>query len=146
LPVDLRHLSGHHAADLPRMLEPEPHEAYLGRLARIRVEPVAQGGMDAKMGTKKTETKKQRPVTIAVSPVSPPSAIPAPLSINAVTGEQPKRAPMDMQTASQQYAMVDRGKSPLEESTTPQKRTIEYSVAVASIMSTYRNVKRARAN
>jgi hypothetical protein len=29
--------------------------------------------MEAKMGAKKTETKKRRPVTIAVMPVLPPS-------------------------------------------------------------------------
>ena len=38
-----------------------------------RAPPVAQGGMDANMGAKKTEMKKRRPVTIAVMPVLPPS-------------------------------------------------------------------------
>lgn len=38
-----------------------------------RAPPVAQGGIDAKMGAKKTETKKRSPVTIAVIPVLPPS-------------------------------------------------------------------------
>lgn len=44
----------------------------------IRVQPVAHGGMDAKIGAKKREMKKQRPVTTAVMPVMPPSEIPAP--------------------------------------------------------------------
>jgi hypothetical protein len=110
------------------------------------VGPVAHGGIEAKMGAKKIDTMKQRPVVMVVSPVRPPSAIPAPLSMNAVTGEQPKRALMEMHPASQQKASVDRGKSPSFGSTTPLKRTIEYKVAVASMMSTYKKVKRATAN
>jgi len=39
---------------------------------------VAQGGILAKIGAKKIESKKQRPVVIEVSPVLPPSEIPAP--------------------------------------------------------------------
>lgn len=97
---------------------------------------MAQGGMDANIGEKKMDIKKQHPVTMTVSPVRPPSAIPAPLSINAVTGEQPSRDARDIQLASVQYARVDRGKSPSLGSTTPQKRTMEYKVAVASMMST----------
>lgn len=64
--------------------------------------PVAHGGMEAKMGAKNMEMKKQTPQVIAVKPVLPPSAIPAPDSMNAVTGEHPKRAPTDMQNASVQ--------------------------------------------
>lgn len=45
------------------------------------VQPVAHGGMDAKIGAKKTLMKKARPVVIAVSPVPPPSEIPAPDSM-----------------------------------------------------------------
>ena len=37
--------------------------------------PVAQEGMDAKMGAKKTEMKNMKPVVIAVMPVRPPSAV-----------------------------------------------------------------------
>jgi hypothetical protein len=62
--------------------------------------------------------------------------MPAPLSIKAVTGEQPKSALMEIQMASQQYAIVERGKSPSSASTTPQNLTIEYNVAVASMIST----------
>lgn len=97
---------------------------------------MAQGGIDAKIGEKKIETRKQNPATMAVRPVRPPSAIPAPLSMNAVTGEQPSKDPRVMQVASVQYARVDLGKSPPFGSTTPQNRAIEYSVAVASMMST----------
>ena len=43
--------------------------------------PVAHGGMDAKIGAKNIETTKQSPVVIAVRPVLPPSAIPAPDSM-----------------------------------------------------------------
>ncbi len=77
------------------------------------------------MGAKKMEIRKQMPVTIAVSPVRPPSAIPAPLSIKAVTGEQPSTEPIDIQAASVQYATVDRGKSPSESRVFLQKRAIE---------------------
>lgn len=38
-----------------------------------RAPPVAQPGMDEKMGAKNTEMKKQIPVIIAVIPVLPPS-------------------------------------------------------------------------
>jgi hypothetical protein len=37
--------------------------------------PVAHDGIDAKIGAKNTETKKARPVTIAVIPVLPPSTV-----------------------------------------------------------------------
>lgn len=107
---------------------------------------MAQGGIEAKIGAKKREIKKQIPTVIAVSPVLPPSAIPAPDSMNAVTGLQPNKAPMDIQIASVQYAKVDRGKSPLWISTTPENLAMLYSVAVQSIMSTYRKVKRAKRN
>lgn len=103
---------------------------------RIRVQPVAQGGMDAKIGAKKMDTRKQKPVVMAVRPVRPPSVIPAPDSMNAVTGEHPKRLPIEIAMASVQYASVERGKSPVSGSTTPEKRAMEYKVAVASTIST----------
>jgi hypothetical protein len=65
-----------------------------------RVLPVAHGGIDAKIGAKKTAMKKQIPVIHDVSPVLPPSEIPAPLSTNAVTGGEPNRDPIEMQIAS----------------------------------------------
>ena len=64
--------------------------------------PVAQGGIEAKIGAKKTETKNARPTTIAVIPVLPPSAIPVALSMKAVTGLVPMRAPMLIEKASTQ--------------------------------------------
>jgi hypothetical protein len=69
---------------------------------RIKVHPVAHGGMDAKIGAKKIEIRKQRPVVMAVRPVRPPSVIPAPDSMKAVTGEHPKRDPMEIDIASTQ--------------------------------------------
>ena len=92
---------------------------------RIRVQPVAQGGIEAKIGAKKIEIRKQTPAVIAVRPVRPPSVMPAPDSMNAVTGEQPKSAPTEMVSASVQYARVERGKSPVSGSTTPEKRAME---------------------
>src|SRR5438105_1140966 len=78
----------------------------------------AHGGIEAKIGAKKTEIKKQRPVVMAVKPVLPPSAMPAPDSTNVVTGETPNREPIEMQKASVQYAMVERGKEAFLTSTT----------------------------
>jgi hypothetical protein len=69
---------------------------------RIKVQPVAQGGILAKIGEKKIEKRKQRPVVMAVRPVRPPSAIPAPDSMKAVAGEQPKRELMLITMASVQ--------------------------------------------
>jgi hypothetical protein len=110
------------------------------------VQPVAHGGIDAKIGAKNMHIKKQTPVVMAVSPVLPPSAIPAPDSMNAVTGEVPNKAPIEMQSESVQYATVDRGKSPDLGSTTPENRAMLYNVAVQSMISTYRKVKSANAN
>lgn len=73
-----------------------------GTLTRMSVQPVAQGGMEANIGAKKMETTKHKPATIAVRPVRPPSAMPEPLSMKAVTGEQPSNAPMEMKAASVQ--------------------------------------------
>jgi hypothetical protein len=69
---------------------------------RMSVQPVAQGGIEAKIGAKKMEIRKQVPGVMAVRPVRPPSVIPAPDSMKAVTGEQPKSEPMEMAIASQQ--------------------------------------------
>jgi hypothetical protein len=110
------------------------------------VQPVAHGGIEAKIGAKKIQIKKQTPVVMAVRPVLPPSAIPAPDSMKAVTGDVPKRAPIEMQSESVQYATVDRGKSPDFWSTTPEKRAMLYRVAVQSMISTYKNVKSASVN
>src|SRR5438876_1087076 len=65
-------------------------------LTKTKVHPVAHGGIDAKIGAKKIEIRKQMPVVTAVRPVRPPSAIPAPDSINAVTGETPNSDPIAM--------------------------------------------------
>jgi hypothetical protein len=94
-------------------------------LTRTRVQPVAHGGIDAKMGAKNREMKKQRPVVIAARPVRPPSAIPAPDSIKAVTGEVPNKDPIEMEIASVQYAIVERGKEPVFSSTTPENLAME---------------------
>jgi hypothetical protein len=72
------------------------------QLTRIKVHPVAHGGIEAKMGAKNIDMMKQVPQVMAVKPVFPPSAIPAPLSIKAVTGEHPRSAPIEMQKASVQ--------------------------------------------
>lgn len=66
------------------------------------MQPVAHGGIEANIGAKNTDIRKQNPVVIAVRPVRPPSVIPAPDSINAVQGELPKREPMEIVMASVQ--------------------------------------------
>ena len=63
--------------------------------------------MDAKIGAKNMEMKNAKPVAIAVRPVFPPSEIPVALSMNAVTGEVPMSAPMEIEKASTQYAIVE---------------------------------------
>lgn len=68
--------------------------------AMTRAPPVAQLGMDAKIGAKKIETKKHNPAVIPVKPVRPPSAIPVEDSMKAVTGEVPIKAPMLIEKAS----------------------------------------------
>ena len=117
-----------------------------------RAPPVAHGGIDAKIGAKKTDTKKRRPVTTAVIPVLPPSiqvaigisfiqfrnernapAIPVADSMNAVTGLVPTRAPMEMENASTQYAIVEFSKSSVTGSLKPANLAIEYRVPVVSI-------------
>ena len=64
------------------------------------MQPVAQGGIEAKMGEKKMDMKKQIPVVQAVRPVAPPSEMPAPDSMNAVTGGEPKSEPILIPRAS----------------------------------------------
>jgi len=96
-------LTDHHATNLLTLsVLLSVKEIVTAEHTRIRVHPVAQGGTDAKMGAKNTATMKQTPVTIAVKPVLPPSAIPAPLSMKAVTGELPNKAPTEMKAASVQ--------------------------------------------
>jgi hypothetical protein len=68
----------------------------------INVQPVAQGGILAKIGAKKIDIRKQVPVVMAVNPVFPPSAIPAPDSMNAVTGDTPNNEPIEILMASVQ--------------------------------------------
>ena len=62
--------------------------------------PVAHGGIDAKIGAKNNDIKKQIPVVMAVIPVLPPSVMPAADSMNAVTGDEPKSDPTDIENAS----------------------------------------------
>jgi len=57
--------------------------------------------------------------------VRPPSVIPAPDSIKAIISKQPKSEPIDIVITLQQYASVERRKSPIPGSTTPEKRAIE---------------------
>ena len=96
--------------------------------------PVAHGGMDAKIGAKKTEMKNMIPVMMAVIPVFPPSAIPVADSIKAVTGDVPINAPMEIENASTQYAIVEPSKSSVTGSRRPANFAIEYSVPVVSVI------------
>jgi hypothetical protein len=71
-------------------------------LTSMSVHPVAHGGIDAKIGAKNSERIKHSPVVIAVRPVRPPSAIPAPDSMNAVTEDVPRTLPIVIDRASVQ--------------------------------------------
>jgi hypothetical protein len=90
-----------------------------------RAPPVAQAGMLAKIGAKKMLTNIARPVLTAVRPVFPPSEMPVALSINAVTGEVPMRAPIEILNASMQYAHVLFSKSSVTGSRRPANLAIE---------------------
>jgi hypothetical protein len=98
--------------------------------------PVAQDGIEAKMGAKNTETKNASPVNIAVIPSCRPLShhqvsiqfekgrgylplIPVALSMYAVTGLVPMSAPMLMEKASTQYAIVEFSKSSVTGSRRP---------------------------
>ena len=94
--------------------------------------PVAQLGMEAKIGAKNTLTKNMMPVIIAVMPVFPPSEIPVADSTKAVTGDVPMSAPIEMQNASTQYAIVEFSKSRVTGSRRPANLAMEYSVPVVS--------------
>lgn len=65
----------------------------------MSVGPVAQGGMEAKMGAKKMLMKKKNPVEMDVRPVLPPAVMPAPDSMKAVTGDRPRREPIEIPRA-----------------------------------------------
>lgn len=80
--------------------------------------------MLANIGAKNIEIRNSIPVVIEVSPVLPPSDIPAPDSTKAEAGDKPKSDPMTIVIASQQYAIVDLGKSPVSGFTTPEKRAM----------------------
>ena len=97
-----------------------------------RAPPVAQEGIDAKIGAKKIEMKNAKPVNMAVMPVFPPSEIPVALSMNAVTGDVPMSAPMLMLKASTQYAIVEFSKSRVTGSRRPANLAMEYKVPVVS--------------
>lgn len=84
--------------------------------------------MDAKIGAKNREMKKQIPEVMAVRPVLPPSAIPVADSTNAVHGEVPMSDPREIHVASTQYAMVEFSKSWVFGFVTPENLAIEYSV------------------
>ena len=101
-PVDSNNLSHHHRADLPVISVVQGVCSGVDRHTITNVHPVAQGGIEAKIGAKKREMMKHSPVVMAVKPVLPPSAIPAPDSINAVTGDVPKRLPIEIENASAQ--------------------------------------------
>jgi hypothetical protein len=97
----------------------------VAQLTITRTGPVAHGGMEAKIGAKKIAMKKHRPVNIEVKPVAPPSEIPAPDSIYAVTGVQPIREPMEIPIASTVYAIALFSKSWVRSSIAPAKRAME---------------------
>ena len=79
---------------------------------KIKAGPVDHGGKLAKMGEKKMEMKKPKATVIAVKPVRPPSAMPAPDSTKAVQEDVPKQEPIETAQASAKKAHVECSKSP----------------------------------
>jgi hypothetical protein len=74
VPVDFANARIHAVSTVPEASDYQ--RAYfriISEPAMTRAPPVAQGGMDAKIGAKKTEMKKANPTVIAVIPVLPPS-------------------------------------------------------------------------
>ena len=105
--------------------------------------PVAHGGNDEKIGAKNRLTKNMSETVTAVRPVRPPSAMPDALSTNAVHGEHPRRLPIEMERASQTYAVELPSKSPVRTSTRPACVAMAYSVPVVSSRSRYRKMIKA---
>lgn len=89
-----------------------------------RAPPVAQDGILANIGAKKTLMKNIIPTTMPVIPVFPPSEIPVADSTKTVTGEVPISAPIEIEKASTQYAMVLFSKSRVCGSRSPANRAI----------------------
>lgn len=69
----------------------------------------ADSGIRVNIGARKSANKNNTPVVKAVSPVLPPSAIPAELSTNVVMVEVPSVAPSVVPIASDIRASFDRG-------------------------------------
>ncbi len=59
--------------DICASLKQEPYFRIISEPTITSALPVAQGGIDAKIGAKNIETKNASPVVIAVKPVWPPS-------------------------------------------------------------------------
>lgn len=68
-------------------------------------------------------------------------AIPVADSMKAVTGLVPMRAPIEMEKASTQYAIVEFSKSRVTGSRSPANLAMEYRVPVVSTRSVSVNVK-----
>ena len=82
----------------------------------ISTHEVAASGTSPVAGVRKSESAKQIPVTVEVSPVLPPAAIPEVDSTKVVTVEVPKIAPIDVAKASASMAFSILGKFPFSSS------------------------------
>mmetsp|Transcript_18225 Transcript_18225/g.46647 ORF Transcript_18225/g.46647 Transcript_18225/m.46647 type:complete len:285 (+) Transcript_18225:576-1430(+) len=80
---------------------------------------VAVGGTAEKTGMKKTDTANQHAITMAVSPVRPPSAMPAQDSLAMITGEVPRTEPAIVAKAEARKAYVEPGSLCVMGSTRP---------------------------
>ena len=75
----------------------------------MRAGAVAADGMERKRGAKKRERRKKPAVTIAVTPVLPPSTTPVEDSTKVVTVDVPSIAPTVVPTASAKRASLQLG-------------------------------------
>mmetsp|Transcript_14996 Transcript_14996/g.18377 ORF Transcript_14996/g.18377 Transcript_14996/m.18377 type:complete len:201 (-) Transcript_14996:235-837(-) len=99
--------------------------------------------MELNIGVNTIDIRNSILVTIDVTPVLPPLCIPAPLSTNVVTGDNPNNEPTIVPIASVLNAVVCPSKSPVLGSIIPANDAILYNVPVVSNKSTYKNVNNA---
>ena len=76
---------------------------------RTRMGAVAVWGTVPKRGARKTEQKKKKPIVTAVSPVLPPSLMPAAVSTCTITGVLPVNPPTTVPTAEERKAHTEPG-------------------------------------
>ena len=104
----------------------------------INAGAVAKAGILCANGAKNRQAKNSTATVTAVSPVFPPSLIPAPLSIYDVVFDVPASAPTDVATESDSNALSIHSTSPFL-FTLPVRFATEVKVPAVSMKSTNKN-------